>query len=332
MSGGVDSAVAAALLKKNGYDVTGVHMVCWDGCENSEDRRDAMKVAAVLSIPFLTWDFREKYKKEVYDYMISEYIAGRTPNPDVMCNKQIKFGIFLKKALEAGADFIATGHYVRLQNSKLFHAKDSNKDQSYFLWTLTQNQLKYCLFPIGGYLKSEVRELAKKFKLPNFKKKDSQGLCFVGKVDFSDFLKEKIPTRAGDILNFSGKKIGIHEGAHFYTIGQRAGLGISGMPNPLYVAKKNIAINTITLAEIQNEALYKTEIRLENLNWISNKIPEIPFSCLARIRYRQPLQKATSRQAGFKLHFENPQRAVSSGQSAVFYTLKGELLGGGVIV
>ena len=257
MSGGVDSSVAAALLKNDGYNVTGVHMICWDGCENSADRRDAMKVAAVLDIPFETWDFQEEYKKSVYDYMIGEYVAGRTPNPDVMCNKQIKFGVFLKKALENDADFIATGHYVLKHETRnikhnascfrLHVARDQNKDQSYFLWTLTQDQLKYCLFPIGDYLKSEVRELAKKFNLPTSQKKDSQGLCFVGKVDFLDFLKEKIPSKSGDTLNFDGKKIGTHDGAQFYTIGQRRGLSLGGRENPIYVAEKNISTNTITV-------------------------------------------------------------------------------------
>src|SRR3989344_2139462 len=180
MSGGVDSSVAAALLKKDGYNVTGVHMLCWEGCENNEDKRDAMRVAAVLDIPFLVWDFKKEYREAVFNYMTREYAAGRTPNPDVMCNKEIKFGVFLRRALEAGADFIATGHYVRKENDKLFQAKDKNKDQSYFLWTLTQDQLKHCLFPIGDYLKSEIREMAKEAGLPTAAKKDSQGLCFVG--------------------------------------------------------------------------------------------------------------------------------------------------------
>ena len=345
MSGGVDSSVAVALLKKDGYDVIGVHMVCWDGCENSADRRDAMKVAAFLDIPFETWDFREEYKKEVYGYMIREYSEGRTPNPDVMCNKQIKFGVFLKKALENGADFIATGHYVSAKSHKafqdcessskahkilLYQAKDQNKDQSYFLWTLTQDQIKYCLFPIGDYLKSEVRELAAKFGLPTSEKKDSQGLCFVGKVDFLDFLSEKLPQKTVAILNSDGMKIGEHRGAHLFTIGQRHGLEVGGQENPVYVTKKNVSTNTIIVAEDKNEALYKKEIELRDVNWISQPAQE----CLARIRYRQPLQKAQIYKLStmdYKLIFDVPQRAVAQGQSVVFYTTEGEVLGGGII-
>src|SRR3989344_9098628 len=216
MSGGVDSSVAAALLKKRGYAVTGVFMKPWQPegveCLWKQDREDAMRVAAVLGIPLLTWDFSKEYKKEVADYMIREYRAGRTPNPDVMCNKHIKFGLFLKKALEEGADYIATGNYVKKQKAKskkqnhnskskiiyrLFQAKDKNKDQSYFLWTLSQEQLKYCLFPIGDYTKPEVRKLAKKFGLPNYDKKDSQGVCFIGPLDMKDFLKRYIKPKTG---------------------------------------------------------------------------------------------------------------------------------------
>ncbi|MEK7503249.1 MAG: tRNA 2-thiouridine(34) synthase MnmA [Patescibacteria group bacterium] len=338
MSGGVDSSVAAALLKNEGYNVTGVHMVCagppiGGGCENSADRRDAMKVAAVLDIPFLTWDFRDEYKKEVYEYMIGEYSAGRTPNPDVMCNKQIKFGVFLKKALKNGADFIATGHYVRANFISLFSARDTGKDQSYFLWTLTQDRLKYCLFPIGDYLKSEVRELANKFKLPTSEKKDSQGLCFVGKVDFLDFLSEKLPQKIGEILNSEGVKIGEHRGAHLFTIGQRRGLELGGMANPVYISEKNISTNTIVVAEGKSEALHKKELFFERSNWIARK-PDFPLACLARIRYRQPLQKAivyglSTKDYGLK--FEVPQRAVSPGQSIVFYSNSGEVFGGGII-
>lgn len=346
MSGGVDSSVAAALLKKDGYNVTGVHMVCagppiGGGCENSEDRRDAMKVAVTLNIPFLTWDFRKEYKKDVYDYMIREYIEGRTPNPDVMCNKQVKFGVFLKKALEMGADYISTGHYARSAAEgyarelfSLHSAKDKSKDQSYFLWTLTQDQLKYCLFPIGNYLKMEVREFARKFNLSTSEKKDSQGLCFVGKINFLDFLKEKIPVHSGDILDFSGKKIGTHEGACFYTIGQRHGFGLGGRKNPVFVAEKNIATNTVVVTEEKNEVLYKKDVLLENANWIFGKSPKLPINCFVRIRYRQPLQKcliSLSKKNLLFVDFLVPQRAVSPGQSAVFYNNRGEMLGGGII-
>ncbi len=346
LSGGVDSSVAAALLKEEGYEVTGVHMICWEGCENNEDKQDALRVAATLNIPFLVFDFRKEYKQAVFDYMVREYEAGRTPNPDVMCNKEIKFGIFLRRARAMGADYVATGHYVRNELSsstaKLAIAKDTNKDQSYFLWTLTQDQLRHALFPIGGYLKSEVRELARKFNLPTSEKKDSQGLCFVGKVDFFDFLKSSLPVRAGSVLDESGAKIGEHEGAHFYTIGQRHGLGIGGSTEPLYIAEKDIARNTVVVARARTgSALFAQELVAQDIHWISGVVPKFPLSCLARIRYRQPLQEA---RIDFESHirFTVPQRAIAPGQSVVFY--KGnssqnseskstdfEMLGGGII-
>ncbi|MEK7123297.1 MAG: tRNA 2-thiouridine(34) synthase MnmA [Patescibacteria group bacterium] len=224
MSGGVDSSVAALLLKKEGYDVVGVFMKNWgeplgegERCQWERDQKDAREVAAVLKIPFYTFDFEKDYKKKVADYMLAEYKKGRTPNPDVMCNKEIKFGLFLGRALKLGADFVATGHYVKLKSKnekgkikiQLFQAKDKNKDQSYFLWTLTQKQLKYCLFPIGDYLKPEVREIAKKAWLPTAEKKDSQGVCFVGKFDFAEFLKKKIKPKKGKIIDIdSGEIIG----------------------------------------------------------------------------------------------------------------------------
>src|SRR3989338_7212626 len=250
MSGGVDSSVAAALLKKQGYDVTGVFMRPWQpeiskyrnieissGCLWQKDREDAMRVAAKIGIPLLTWDFSKEYKKEVADYMIREYRAGRTPNPDVMCNKEIKFGLFLEKALKEGADYIATGHYVRVKTRRgpaapypqgapksaprgspsrvtpfcLYMAKDKNKDQSYFLWTLTQKQLKYCLFPIGDYIKPEVRKMAKKFGLPNYAKKDSQGVCFIGPLDMKEFLKKYIKSKSGKIIDQDSKMVGQHD-------------------------------------------------------------------------------------------------------------------------
>lgn len=360
MSGGVDSSVAALLLKKDGYDVTGVHMMCWGGCENNQDKQDAMRAAAHLDIPFLVWDFKQEYKEAVFDYMLRTYEAGETPNPDVMCNKEIKFGIFLKKALEAKADLIATGHYARLErefpisnfkfpnnknskivnslkieNYKLKTAKDSNKDQSYFLWTLTQEQLKHCLFPIGGYLKSEVREIARKAGLPVADKKDSQGLCFVGKIDFEEFLKSKIPPKKGDVVLADGTKIGGHDGAQFYTLGQRHGLNIGGQTEPLYVASKDVKSNTLVVAKGGTDPiLYRKELIAEKINWISGEITVAPMTCLARIRYRQPLQKATIHKlstTSYQIVFDVPQRAISSGQSVVFYAENGEMLGGGVI-
>jgi tRNA-uridine 2-sulfurtransferase len=346
MSGGVDSSVAAALLKKSGnFDIVGVFMKCWsalDQCSVERDAQDARKVAAKLDIPFHIFDFEKEYRKLVFNHMVREYAAGRTPNPDVFCNSEIKFGIFLEKALALGADFIATGHYAKLcriekqKNSDgfaIFQAKDQNKDQSYFLWRLNQKQLRRAIFPIGGYLKSEVRQMARQFGLPTAEKKDSQGLCFVGKIRFDDFLREILPKNYGPIVTVSGKKIGEHDGLNFYTIGQRRGIGIGG-GKPLYVAEKEERTNALVVAEGGlDPALYKKEIEIGDINWISGQAPAIPFECDARIRYRQPLQKCRLifKQRVLNALFKELQRAIAPGQSAVFYK-KGELIGGGIII
>lgn len=361
MSGGVDSSVAAFLLKKKGYNVVGIYMKGWSltGCAE-EDARDARRVAGALGIPFYVFDFESEFKKAVVDYMVSEYAAGRTPNPDVMCNQEIKFGLFLKKSLQLGADYIATGHYVRLKinnpNFKrssasgifsIFTAKDLNKDQSYFLWSLTQEQLKHCLFPIGGCIKPQIRALAKKYKLPTAEKPDSQGVCFVGEIDVAEFLKEKLGKNPGPIKTLNGKIIGSHDGAAFYTIGQRRGIGVKGsLPGEqgkiYYVAAKDLKTNTIFVAEGKDENLFSSKLSAKNINWISGRQPKLPLKCLARIRYRQPLQKAIimkhetrnmKHDSSFNLQvlFDEPQRAVTPGQSAVFYLSSGEMLGGGII-
>lgn len=327
-----------------------------------------MRVAATLDIPFQTWDFTEEYRAAVVGYMIREYAAGRTPNPDVMCNNRIKFGIFLQRALRAGADFIATGHYVllmrksqtpisksqtnpkpKIPNSKLFIANDQNKDQSYFLWTLTQEQLRHCLFPIGEYTKPEVRELARKFSLPTAGKPDSQGICFIGEIDVREFLKSHIPERKGRVLTTAGRVVGEHDGVEFLTIGQRQGLGIGG-GIPYYVAGKDLTTNTLVVAEgPYDDQLYRKELVATDANWISGTEPKFPLRCEARIRYRQPLQvcigyKFTSLQVdkdgtsglknlelyNLRVVFDSPQRAVTPGQSVVFYR-GGELLGGAII-
>ncbi|MDO8574665.1 MAG: tRNA 2-thiouridine(34) synthase MnmA [bacterium] len=373
MSGGVDSSVAALLLKQQGYYVIGVYMKGWSltGCAE-EDATDARRVAGVLGIPFYVFDFENEFKKAVVDYMVSEYAAGKTPNPDVMCNREIKFGLFLKKALELGADYIATGHYVRLRNTKkirkyekelkqisyirkkfvfrsLWQAKDDNKDQSYFLWTLTQGQIKHCLFPIGDYTKPQVRAIAKKYKLPTAEKPDSQGVCFVGDIDVAEFLKEKLGKNPGPIKTINGKIIGAHDGTIFYTIGQRRGIGIKGsLPGEqgkiYYVAAKDLKTNTIFVAEGKDENLFANKLSVKNVNWISGKAPKLPLKCLARIRYRQPLQycrimnnelkirgKTIIHNSKFIIQFKEPQRAITPGQSAVFYAKTGEMLGGGII-
>ncbi|MAF79494.1 tRNA 2-thiouridine(34) synthase MnmA [bacterium] len=361
LSGGVDSSVAAFLLQKQGYNVSGSFIKCFniDGCAVT-DAEDARRVASHLNIPFYTFDFEKEYKKRVVEYMIKEYKAGRTPNPDVMCNKMVKFDLFLKQAKKMDFDFIATGHYSRLRrnnqfsipNFQLLAAHDSAKDQTYFLWTLTQNILKQCLFPIGDYKKSEVREIARKANLPTAEKKDSQGICFLGKISIMDFLKKYIKAKDGDVLNTKGDIIGTHDGAAFYTIGQRHGFTIKTKDTktkPRYIAEKNVKTNTLIVAEANDPALSKKELTLTNLNFINPK-NHTPIRAnggnevFVRIRYRQPLQKAklmklsASAKGGsasggksYKLIFDSNQKFIASGQSAVFYSKTGELLGGGII-
>jgi tRNA-specific 2-thiouridylase len=360
LSGGVDSSVSAALLKEQGYDVTGVFIKVWQppflACTWKEDRLDAMRVAAHLDIPFMTLDLEKEYKESIVDYMVAEYKVGRTPNPDVMCNKTIKFGAFLKKAQEMGADFVATGHYARRVESHMSSRKsikskveshddetvcelhtgvDGNKDQSYFLWTLTQDQLKHVLFPVGHLEKPEVRKLAEKFGLPTAQKKDSQGLCFMGKLDMKDFLKEFIPEKRGDVLNEHGDVIGYHEGAMFYTVGQRRGFIItSKTPDdaPYYIVSKDVKNNTITVSNKEEGHIVreKHSVRLSQTNWIP-EAPQDGVELLVRIRYRQPLHECVVRyiDGGVTLEFKEPQ-IVDVGQSAVLY--EGErCVGGGVI-
>lgn len=331
LSGGVDSSVAAALLKQVGFDVVGVHMICWDGCDQWEERRDALRVTLKLGIPFLTFDFRQEYKRYVFDYMIREYAEGRTPNPDVMCNREIKFGVFLKKALDLGVDYIATGHYARLRKAEhgqgLLEGADKNKDQSYFLWALAEWQLKRCLFPLGDYTKPQVREIARQMKLPTAEKKDSQGLCFVGKVNFGYFLRGLLPRREGEVVTSDGTVIGKHDGVAFYTIGQRHGLGIGGGV-PYYVAEKDVMANRLLLGKGPDDPiLFKKGISVGCLNWLADFREG---RCQVRIRYQQPKVSATvTRENGHvRVFFDVPQRGVAPGQSTVFYDGE-KVLGGG---
>lgn len=340
MSGGVDSSVAAALLVQLGFNVVGVFMKPWqfvpdndDFCLWKQDREDAMRACTVIGIPFETWDFSKEYKKSVTDYMVKEYKAGRTPNPDVMCNKEIKFGLFLKRALKEGADYIATGHYIQKKGKQLIQAKDQNKDQSYFLWTLTPEQVGKSLFPIGGFVKPDVRKLAKKFKLPNHDKKDSQGVCFIGPLDMKEFLLTKIKPKNGDVVlvadenNFStGKKIGIHDGVYYYTLGQRHGLNIGIGGGPYYVVAKDIKKNIIYVST--SDKAVAREARIGQLSWINK--PNLPARLDVKVRYRTKSVKAKLDKMGI-LIFDKPVRAITPGQSAVFY--KGhEMLGGGIIL
>jgi tRNA-specific 2-thiouridylase len=348
LSGGVDSAVSAALLKRQGYDVTGVFIKAWTPpnypCTWKEDRRSAMRAAAVLNIPFFTLDLEKEYKRGVADYMIEEYRRGRTPNPDVMCNKEIKFGAFLNWALSRGADFVATGHYaIRYENYakstkqyELKEAKDKNKDQSYFLWTLTPEQLKHILFPVGDLEKPDVRKLASKFGLPQATRKDSQGLCFLGRVDMKEFLSQYIPSEKGDVLDAeTGEVIGHHPGALFFTLGERHGFTVTKKTDqevPLYVVGKNIEKNMITVSSRKSQVESpKTNIILEDVNWVAGREPE-KFGIECRFRYRQDKLKCEMKKkdGNYNLEIGNLNELPASGQSIVFYA--GEIcLGGGII-
>lgn len=348
LSGGVDSAVSAAMLQKAGYDVTGVFIKVWQPdwipCNWKEERRDAMRVAAHLGIPFITLNCEKEYKQGVIDYMIAEYSIGRTPNPDVMCNKIVKFGTFYDFAMENGADFVATGHYARIvekgESFKLLAGIDRNKDQSYFIWTLKQEQLAHILFPVGDIEKPKVRKLAAKFNLPNADKKDSQGLCFIGKVDLKDFLSHYIKTEKGNVLDENGEIIGLHSGALFFTIGERHGFTVDRKtPNdlPYFVIDKDMDQNTITVSNRDNDDSLPSAtkiVRLEKVNWISGGVPTIEnFFLLVRSRYRQELERARIVSTGITetvFEFEKPQDTLTPGQSLVIYSGE-ECLGGGVI-
>ena len=339
MSGGVDSSVAAAILKEKGYDVVGAFM----RMHQHSNPADAKKVAEKLGVSFRVWDVRKEFKKRVIDYFIKEYKSGRTPNPCVECNRHIKFNFLIKKMMEAGAQYVATGHYARKsqitnhksQNSKLLVARDKSKDQSYFLWTLKQNQLKKILFPVGDYTKKEIRVMAKKWELPVYEKKESQEICFVNK-DLGSFLKKYIKTKSGPIITIDGKKIGEHHGLAFYTIGQRKRIGIGGI-GPFYVVEKDLKNNTLIVAQSDfNEALFKKEMMVEKVNWISNV--KFPLKCNVKIRYLTKAVPASImkhetcniKHKNYLVVFDKKQRAITPGQSAVFYK-RNEVLGGGII-
>ena len=339
MSGGVDSSVTAALLQEQGYDVVGVFIKTWHPdflvCTEEDERRDAMRVAAHLDIPFLTFDFEKEYKEGVADYMISEYKKGRTPNPDVMCNREVKFGAFLKKALSMGADFVATGHYAQNKNNSLLKGNDPMKDQSYFLWTLTPEQIKHVMFPVGHLPKPEVRKLAKKFKLPVAEKKDSQGICFLGAVDIKVFLKHYIKSEQGKVLNEKGEEIGYHDGAVFYTLGERHGFTITKKGNndsAYYVIEKDIKNNILTVSEKKSIISKSTNISfsLISINWIS-QIPEEGKTYQAQVRYHGEFlncKLSNIKNSTAIVSFEK-EVLVAPGQSIVFYS-GNTCLGGGI--
>ncbi len=383
LSGGVDSSVAAYLLKQQGHEVIGLFMRNWHDttgtlegdCPWYDDQVFAELVAKKLDIPFRFVDLSEEYRRRVVDYMFAEYSAGRTPNPDVLCNREIKFDVFLKEALKMGAEYVATGHYCRKQTVvengqevyKLLAGSDPNKDQSYFLCQLTQEQLRYALFPIGDLLKPEVRRIAEEQKLATAKRKDSQGICFVGKVDLPVFLQQQIAAKQGNVHEIlpswrgyaqqpaeddlaalaeprrytvrDGKKVGTHNGAHFYTIGQRKGLGIGGRKESLFIIATDVKENVIYVGEGDaHPGLYRKALKLQSdaLHWVNpaDAMQVGERRCYdVRIRYRQPLQRAEliCREDGVYILFDEPQRGIAAGQFAAWYS-GDELVGSGVIM
>ncbi len=342
MSGGVDSSVAAALLKKDGYGVVGVFMKFWsssangkaeNSCCSTESETRARKIAKILNIPFYVFNFEKEFKKRIVDYFLKENKAGLTPNPCVVCNKEIKFGLLLEKALTLDTDFIATGHYARLKKTKdrfhLLRSKDRDKDQSYFLWQLNQRQLKHILFPVGNYTRAEVEKMAQKLKLPFKGVKKSQETCFVPKT-IEIFLTNYLKTKLGDIVDQNGQKLGQHQGLWFYTIGQRKGINLAG--GPYYVSDKDLKKNILIVTKNEKD-LFKKELIAKNVHWISGKEPKMPLKAMAKIRYRHKTASASVLKVSgikYKIIFQRSQRAITPGQSVVFYQGQ-ELLGGGII-
>ena len=350
MSGGVDSSVAALLLKQQGFAVHGLFMKNWEGddrddyCAAEEDLSDAQKVCDALGIDLKGVNFSDQYWDRVFQYFLDEYSAGRTPNPDILCNKEIKFKAFLDYALAQGAERIATGHYARIRFEdgvyKLIKGRDNNKDQTYFLYTLGQQQLSKSLFPVGELEKSEVRRLAEENNLVTFDKKDSTGICFIGERDFKSFLQRYLPAQPGDMQTVDGKVVGKHDGLMYYTLGQRQGLGIGGLKGfdetPWYVADKDLENNVLIVVQGKDHPLlYQSECYATDMSWVAGKAPANSFSCAAKTRYRQ--QDASchvhylEKEERWHIQFDDPQWAITPGQAIVFY-LGEECLGGGTII
>ena len=353
MSGGVDSSVAAILLKEQGYDVIGVFMKNWEEkdengvCMAEEDYKDVIAVAEQLEIPYYSVNFVKEYWDKVFTYFLDEYKRGRTPNPDVMCNKEIKFRAFLDYAMKLGADYVATGHYARIiheevedENGKrikstMLRGVDDNKDQTYFLCQLSQEQLEKVLFPLGEYTKPQIREIAEKYNLATAKKKDSTGICFIGERDFNKFLSQYLPAKGGNIVNTQGKVLGHHNGLMYYTIGQRKGIGIGntkeGTGEPWFVVDKDLEKNELIVTQGDNSVLYSKGLIATDFNFI-NEV-QFPLECTVKFRYRQKDTKAVINKLNeneYEVVFDEPQKAVTLGQIVVAYD-KEVCLGGGVI-
>lgn len=346
ISGGVDSSVAAYLLKKQGHDVIGLFMINWEekdsACTAEEDFEDVKRVCNKLQIPYFSVNYAKEYYERVFKYFLEEYKSGRTPNPDVLCNREIKFGPFLEKAVALGADMIATGHYAKkIEKDGLFYlakADDLNKDQSYFLNQLNQFQLSKVIFPLANIDKPKVREIAKELGLSTAEKKDSTGICFIGERNFKNFLKEFLPAQPGEIIDLNGNVVGHHDGLMYYTLGQRRGLNIGGLSggngHRWFVLDKDLKNNKLIVSQGEDDLLFSNGLYASQMNWIP-KIPESKtFECLAKFRYRQPDQEVKVQlidKDKIKVDFKEKQRAITPGQFVVLYDKNGICLGGGII-
>jgi tRNA-specific 2-thiouridylase len=333
MSGGVDSSVAALLLKQQGYDVVGIFMKNWDDtdengvCTATEDYEDVIRVCNQLDIPYYAVNFEKQYWDKVFTYFLEEYKAGRTPNPDVMCNKEIKFKAFLDHAMSLGADYLATGHYAQVRENngtyEMLRGVDQNKDQTYFLNQLTQDVLAKVMFPLGHIDKKQVRKIAEENGLATAKKKDSTGICFIGERNFKEFLSEYLPAQPGNMETLDGEVKGKHDGLMYYTLGQRQGLGIGGAGDPWFVVGKNVEDNILYVGQgFHHEALYSDGLIATKANWTSGYKPENAFECTAKFRYRQDDSKVTVYpldDGRYKVMFHEPERAITPGQAVVFY-------------
>ena len=343
MSGGVDSSVAAFILKQQGFDVVGIFMKNWEEtdengvCTATADYADVRSVCETIGIPYYTVNFANEYRNRVFSYFLDEYRKGRTPNPDVLCNCEIKFKAFLDFSLSTGAGLLATGHYCRLNEDKLLmRGADPGKDQSYFLAGLKRSQLARVVFPIGDLMKSEVRLIAKEQGFTNALKKDSTGVCFIGERNFKQFLMQYLPAQRGDIVDERGRKIGTHDGLMYYTLGQRRGLGIGGRTDGTgeswFVIGKDLKRNLLIVQQGEHEELYSRSLTVDKLNWITRRELPASFTCAAKFRYRQPDQQVVieRQEEGATVRFLEPQRAVTPGQWCVLYQGE-ECLGGGPI-